>query len=47
LMNRAGEAIRRKPLGLGGGIGKRPIDPLGRATENAVKTDGAWHDSLL
>jgi hypothetical protein len=47
VMNLAREAVRRKPLGHGVGIEKCPIDPLGLATKNAVKTDGARHDSLL
>src|SRR5258708_17706190 len=42
-----GEAVRRKPLGHGMGIGKRAKAPFGRAMENAVKTNGARHARLL
>lgn len=47
LMDLAGKAVRRQPLGHGVSVKKRSIDPLGRGTENAMKTDGVRDDSLL
>src|SRR6185312_624017 len=46
MMHSAGEAIRRKPLGHGIRVEKRPINSLGRCPKNAVKTDSVWHDRL-
>ena len=41
VMDRAGEAVRRKPLHDGVGVEKRPVDALGLRLQNAMETDGA------
>ena len=38
MVNLAGEAVRRQPLGHGVGIEERPVDPLRRRPQHAVET---------
>ena len=40
VVNLAGEPVRRQPLGHRVGVEERPIDPLGRRAQHAVKSDG-------
>jgi hypothetical protein len=47
MLARAGEAIRRQPLGHGGRGQERLVSLLLRRFENAVKIDRARHDFLL
>jgi hypothetical protein len=47
VMNLAGKAMRRKPLGHRVGIEKGPVDSFGRGTEHTVKSHGVrGHDGM-
>jgi len=39
----AGEAVRRQPLGHRVGVEERPVDAVGRGAQDAVKADGSGH----